>query len=141
MVDGVVWRRQRAVAAGIQRFELIIDVDFFSGLQNVADSPSTSATRQTAISDAQTLASELNAAGSQYDQLRSSVNTQLSDTVSQINTYTAQIGTLNQQINAYTTYWPFILGVILIVLLFAFPGGIVGALQSAVARLRRRRDA
>ena len=48
---------------------------------------------------------------------------------------------LNQQITAYTQYWPFILGSILIVLLFVFPGGIVGALQSALLRLRRRRDA
>jgi branched-chain amino acid transport system permease protein len=48
---------------------------------------------------------------------------------------------LSQQINAYTTYWPLVLGTILIVLLFAFPGGIVGALQSALLRLRRRRDA
>jgi branched-chain amino acid transport system permease protein len=48
---------------------------------------------------------------------------------------------LNHEINAYTTYWPLILGTILIVLLFAFPGGIVGAMQSGLARLRRRRDA
>src|SRR5207244_5841022 len=33
---------------------------------------------------------------------------------------------LNQQITSYTQYWPFILGSILIVLLFGFPGGIVG---------------
>ena len=39
-------------------------------------------------------------------------------------------------------YWPFILGTILIVLLFAFPGGIVGERCSAgIARVRRRRDA
>jgi branched-chain amino acid transport system permease protein len=48
---------------------------------------------------------------------------------------------LNQQITAYTQYWPFILGSILIVLLFAFPGGIVGALQAGYLRARRRRDA
>ena len=48
---------------------------------------------------------------------------------------------LNQQITAYTQYWPFILGSILIVLLFVFPGGIVGALQALVLRVRRRRDA
>ena len=48
---------------------------------------------------------------------------------------------LNQQITAYTQYWPFILGSILIVLLFVFPGGIVGALHAGIARLRRRRDA
>ena len=48
---------------------------------------------------------------------------------------------LNQQITAYTQYWPFILGTILIVLLFAFPGGIIGALHTAVSRIRSRRDA
>jgi branched-chain amino acid transport system permease protein len=48
---------------------------------------------------------------------------------------------LNQQITSYTQYWPFILGSILIVLLFAFPGGIVGALQTGLLRLRRGRDA
>lgn len=48
---------------------------------------------------------------------------------------------LNQQINAYTQYWPFILGTVLIVLLFAFPGGIVGTLSAGLARMRGRRDA
>jgi branched-chain amino acid transport system permease protein len=43
---------------------------------------------------------------------------------------------LNQQITAYTQYWPFVLGVILIVLLFAFPGGIVGTVVAAGRRLR-----
>ena len=48
---------------------------------------------------------------------------------------------LNQQITAYTEYWPFVLGTILVVLLFAFPGGILGALDSAARRLWPRRDA
>jgi branched-chain amino acid transport system permease protein len=48
---------------------------------------------------------------------------------------------LNQQITAYTQYWPFILGSILIVLLFVFPGGIVGTLHAGLARLRAKRDA
>lgn len=48
---------------------------------------------------------------------------------------------LNQQINAYTQYWPFILGTVLIVLLFAFPGGIVGTLSAGLSRMRGRRDA
>lgn len=43
---------------------------------------------------------------------------------------------LNQQITSYTEYWPFVLGTILIVLLFAFPGGIVGTLAALAARLR-----
>jgi len=48
---------------------------------------------------------------------------------------------LNQQITSYTQYWPFILGTILIVLLFAFPSGIVGALDAAARRLARPRRA
>jgi len=48
---------------------------------------------------------------------------------------------LNLQITAYTQYWPFILGSILIVLLFAFPGGLVGATLSLWRRLARKRDA
>ena len=48
---------------------------------------------------------------------------------------------LNQQITSYTQYWPFILGSILIVLLFGFPGGIVGALAGAATRLRKARGA
>jgi branched-chain amino acid transport system permease protein len=45
---------------------------------------------------------------------------------------------LNQQIISYTEYWPFILGTILVVLLFAFPGGIAGAVGGLAGRLRRR---
>ena len=44
---------------------------------------------------------------------------------------------LNQQIVSYTEYWPFVLGAILIVLLFAFPGGLAGAALTAVRRVRR----
>jgi hypothetical protein len=43
---------------------------------------------------------------------------------------------LNQQITAYTEYWPLVLGTILLVLLFAFPGGLVGAIDAGLARLR-----
>jgi branched-chain amino acid transport system permease protein len=48
---------------------------------------------------------------------------------------------LNQQITAFTEYWPFVLGTILVVLLFAFPGGILGALEAALSRIQKRRDA
>jgi branched-chain amino acid transport system permease protein len=40
---------------------------------------------------------------------------------------------LNQYIVSYTEFWPFVLGLILLVLLFAFPGGVAGAV-SALAR-------
>ena len=48
---------------------------------------------------------------------------------------------LNQQITSYTEYWPLVLGSILIVLLFAFPGGIVGALDAGCRRLAGLRRA
>jgi branched-chain amino acid transport system permease protein len=47
---------------------------------------------------------------------------------------------LNQQIVSYTEYWPLILGTILVILLFGFPGGLAGAagdLARAVAGRRR----
>jgi branched-chain amino acid transport system permease protein len=45
---------------------------------------------------------------------------------------------LNQEITNYTQYWPFVLGSILLILLFALPGGIMGGLARAGAALRRR---
>ncbi|HVC56299.1 MAG TPA: branched-chain amino acid ABC transporter permease [Stellaceae bacterium] len=48
---------------------------------------------------------------------------------------------LNQEITDYTQYWPFVLGSLLIVLLFAFPGGIMGALDGLLTRLKRRFNA
>ena len=45
---------------------------------------------------------------------------------------------LNQQITSYTEYWPFVLGTVLVVLLFAFPGGIVGTLANAARRGRQK---
>jgi len=44
---------------------------------------------------------------------------------------------LNQQITSYTEYWPLVLGIILLILLFTFPGGIVGGLVAAVKWLTR----
>jgi branched-chain amino acid transport system permease protein len=45
---------------------------------------------------------------------------------------------LNQQIVSYTEYWPLILGTILVVLLFVFPGGLAGAAAALARRLARR---
>jgi flagellar hook-associated protein 1 FlgK len=73
---------------------------YFTGMQNVANDASNPALRQSAISTAQSLADQINAAGDQYDQLRTSVNTQIGDTVKQINTYSAQIAQLNSQIQS-----------------------------------------
>ncbi|ABA48595.1 flagellar hook-associated protein FlgK [Burkholderia pseudomallei] len=72
--------------------------NYFTGLQTVANNAADPSARQTAMSNAQTLASQLVAAGQQYSQLRQSVNSQLTDTVTQINSYTSQIAQLNEQI-------------------------------------------
>jgi branched-chain amino acid transport system permease protein len=48
---------------------------------------------------------------------------------------------LNQQIVAHTQYWPFVLGTILVILLFVFPGGLAGAVQAAARRVGRARHA
>ncbi|MGH7396509.1 MAG: branched-chain amino acid ABC transporter permease, partial [Candidatus Rokuibacteriota bacterium] len=45
---------------------------------------------------------------------------------------------LNQQIVSVTEYWPLILGSILVILLFVFPGGLAGALGALRHRLARR---
>jgi branched-chain amino acid transport system permease protein len=44
---------------------------------------------------------------------------------------------LNQEITDYTQYWPFVLGSLLLVLLFLFPGGIVGGVVAGFRLLRR----
>ncbi len=46
---------------------------------------------------------------------------------------------LNQQIVSYTEYWPLILGTILVILLFAFPGGLAGAASALWRRWGWRR--
>ncbi|QGZ62663.1 flagellar hook-associated protein FlgK [Paraburkholderia acidisoli] len=71
---------------------------FFSGLQTVSNSPSDTSARQSALSNAQTLADQINSAAEQYSAMRQSVNTQLTSAVSQINSYTQQIAKLNTQI-------------------------------------------
>ena len=48
---------------------------------------------------------------------------------------------LNQAITDYTQYWPFVLGTILLVLLFALPGGIVGGLHMLWNRVKGQRRA
>ena len=45
---------------------------------------------------------------------------------------------LNQQTTSYTEYWPLVLGTLLVILLYAFPGGIVGGLVAGFRFARRR---
>jgi branched-chain amino acid transport system permease protein len=45
---------------------------------------------------------------------------------------------LNQEITNYTEYWPFVLGSMLLILLFALPGGVLGGIERLYKALRRR---
>lgn len=46
----------------------------------------------------------------------------------------AALALLSHQINAVTQYWPLVLGSVLVLLLFVFPGGILGALERLKGR-------
>jgi len=43
---------------------------------------------------------------------------------------------LNQYIVSYTEFWPLVLGIVLLVLLFASPGGVAGAFAALIRRGR-----
>jgi branched-chain amino acid transport system permease protein len=43
---------------------------------------------------------------------------------------------LNQYIVSYTEYWPFMLGLLLLILLFAFPGGVGGTAYALARRVK-----
>jgi branched-chain amino acid transport system permease protein len=45
---------------------------------------------------------------------------------------------LNQEITSYTEYWPFALGAVLLLLLYGFPGGIVGGIVAFYRYARHR---
>ena len=76
---------------------------FFSGMNGVSQDPTSSANRQTFLSDAQALAANLNSVGGQLASNLSSLNSQLTNAVTQINTLTQQIANLNNQIQAQST--------------------------------------
>ena len=75
----------------------------FAGLQTVSTDAADVSSRQSAVSDMQSLADQVNLAAQQYASVRDGINTQLQTAVSQINTYSQQIAQLNTQIAAQST--------------------------------------
>ena len=71
---------------------------FFTGVQEVASSPSSTSARQSMTSAAQTLAARINSLSNQFTSLYNGVNSQLKSTTDEINSYATQIGALNQRI-------------------------------------------
>jgi flagellar hook-associated protein 1 FlgK len=71
---------------------------YYSGWSNVANDPTSTASRQALLGDAQSLASSFQTTATQLNGLNSDVNTRISADVSQINSIGQSIASLNQQI-------------------------------------------
>jgi flagellar hook-associated protein 1 FlgK len=75
---------------------------FYSAASTVADDPTSTASRQALLSDAQGLASSFQSASGQLNQLNTDVNSRITSDVSQINSISSAIANLNQQIETAT---------------------------------------
>jgi flagellar hook-associated protein 1 FlgK len=73
---------------------------FFSSLSSLAGNPSDTATRQSVLTAADTLAAAFNSASNQLTQVSTSLNQQVIGDVSQVNSLTKTIASLNTQITA-----------------------------------------
>jgi flagellar hook-associated protein 1 FlgK len=73
---------------------------FFSSLSALAGNPSDTATRQSVLTAANTLAAAFNSASSQLMHVSTSLNQQVTGDVSQVNSLTKTIASLNTQITA-----------------------------------------
>jgi len=71
---------------------------FFSSLSALTSNPSDTATRQSVLSAANTLAGDFNSTANQLAQVSSSLNQQVVGDVSQVNSLTATVASLNAQI-------------------------------------------
>lgn len=72
--------------------------DFFNGMHNLASDPASSATRQAALSSAETLTSRFQSLDGQLRELGAGVNTQVVSSVASINVYAQQVAKLNDEI-------------------------------------------
>jgi flagellar hook-associated protein 1 FlgK len=72
--------------------------DFFSALQSVSSSPTSLASRQAAISSAQSMTARFNALDLRLDQIREGINGEISGAVTQINELASQVARYNDQI-------------------------------------------
>ena len=71
---------------------------YYNGWAAVADNPTSTASRQALLGDANALASNINSTSTQLNNLNADVNTRISADVQQINSIGASIAKLNQQI-------------------------------------------
>lgn len=71
---------------------------FFAGVQDLANNPSDTPTRQALLGDAQALAQQFQGLAGQFSQFQSEINTRLGADVTQINSLAQNIAQLNGQI-------------------------------------------
>ena len=72
--------------------------EFFGAIQDLSANPSDLATRQSALSYANSLASRFQTTNNRLNEVRDSVNTQITSSVGLVNTYAKQIANLNDVI-------------------------------------------
>lgn len=72
--------------------------DFFNSVQTLTGNPGDSATRQAALSSAESLVDRFHSIGDRLSSLRESVNTQLTAGIIEVNTYAKSIAKLNDVI-------------------------------------------
>lgn len=72
--------------------------NFFNSVSDLAANPSDTPTRQTLLSNAQSLVNRLQSTNSRLNEVRNDINTQISGGVSLVNTYARQISALNNSI-------------------------------------------
>lgn len=73
--------------------------DFFSAVQEIASTPTSAATREAMLSEAQVLAGRYNNLAAQMNEQRDLINSQMINSVELINTYAHDIAKLNEQIS------------------------------------------
>lgn len=72
--------------------------DFFGSVQDLSANPSDTATRQSTLSFAQSLANRFQSTSSRLNEIRDGINTQLTSSIGLVNTYAKQIANLNDVI-------------------------------------------
>ena len=77
--------------------------DFFKGVQDLASNPGSTASRQSLLSGAESLASRFQGIDGRMQEIRDGVNGQIGASVTLINSYAQEIARLNEQIGNFST--------------------------------------
>jgi flagellar hook-associated protein 1 FlgK len=73
--------------------------DFFASVKSLSTNPSDASTRQTMLSNAQSLVSRFQSTTNRLDEIREGINTQISANVTLVNAYAKELSSLNDTID------------------------------------------